>query len=125
MKIKNLDHLVITTNDLEKCIYFYTDILGMELDNKNGRYAVKFGNQKINIHEKDSNFLPVAKNVMIGSTDICLIVEDKIEAVYKELEEKKVAMEVGIVDRTGALGKIRSIYIRDYDGNLIELSTYE
>ena len=124
MKIKNLDHLVITTNDLEKCLYFYVDILGMELDNRNDRYAVKFGNQKINIHRKKAEFLPAAKNVTFGSADICLIAEGKIEDIYEELKEKSVHIELGIVPRTGAMGKIQSIYLRDPDENLVEISTY-
>ncbi|MGL4641820.1 MAG: VOC family protein [Cetobacterium sp.] len=124
MKIKNLDHLVITTNHLEKCLYFYVDILGMELDNRNDRYAVKFGNQKINIHREKAEFLPAAKNVTFGSADICLIAEGNIHDIYKELEEKNVPIELGIVSRTGAMGKIESIYLRDADENLVEISTY-
>ena len=124
MKIKNLDHLVITTNDLEKCLYFYVDILGMELDNRNDRYAVKFGNQKINIHRKKAEFLPAAKNVTFGSADICLIADGKIEDIYEELKQKNVYIELGIVPRTGAMGKIQSIYLRDPDENLVEISTY-
>lgn len=124
MKIKNLDHLVITTNHLEKCLYFYVDILGMELDNRNDRYAVKFGNQKINIHREKAEFLPAAKNVTFGSADICLIAEGNIHDIYKELEEKNVPIELGIVSRTGAIGKIESIYLRDADENLVEISTY-
>ncbi|MGL4671985.1 VOC family protein [Cetobacterium sp.] len=124
MKIKNLDHLVITTNHLEECLHFYVDILGMELDNRNDRYAVKFGNQKINIHRKKAEFLPAAKNVTFGSADICLIAEGNIHDIYKELEEKNVPIELGIVSRTGAIGKIESIYLRDADENLVEISTY-
>ena len=124
MKIKNLDNLVITTNHLEKCLYFYVDILGMELDNRNDRYAVKFGNQKINIHREKAEFLPAAKNVTFGSADICLIAEGNIHDIYKELEEKNVPIELGIVSRTGAMGKIESIYLRDADENLVEISTY-
>ena len=124
MKIKNLDHLVITTDDLEKCLYFYVDILGMELDNRNDRYAVKFGNQKINIHRKKAEFLPAAKNVTFGSADICLIADGKIEDIYEELKQKNVCIELGIVPRTGAMGKIQSIYLRDADENLVEISTY-
>ena len=124
MKIKNLDHLVITTNNLEKCLYFYVDVLGMELDNNNDRYAVKFGNQKINIHRKKAEFLPAARNVTFGSADICLIAEGDIDSIYTEIKEKGVQVELGIVERTGAMGKIKSIYLRDPDENLIEISTY-
>lgn len=124
MKIKNLDHLVITTNNLEECLHFYVDILEMELDNRNDRYAVKFGNQKINIHRKKAEFLPAAKNVTFGSADICLIADGKIEDIHKELKKKNVCIELGIVSRTGAIGKIQSIYLRDPDENLVEISTY-
>lgn len=124
MKIKRLDHLVITTNNLEKCLYFYVDVLGMQLENRDNRYAVKFGNQKINIHTKKAQFLPSARNITFGSADICLIAEGYIDSVYDEIREKGIQIELGIVERTGAMGKIKSIYLRDPDENLIEISTY-
>lgn len=124
MRIKQLDHMVITTADLEKCLDFYGNILGMEIDDSNERYAVKFGNQKINIHRKKAEFLPAAANVTYGSQDICLIAEGKIEEIREELEEKGYPIELGIVRRTGACGPIESIYLRDPDKNLIEISTY-
>lgn len=123
MKIKKLDHIVITTQDLEKCIHFYVDILGMELDDSNHRYAVKFGEQKINIHRKKAEFLPAAQNVTYGSQDICLLAEGNIEDIEKELKNKGIEIELGIVSRTGACGPILSIYLRDPDGNLVEVST--
>ena len=124
MKIKSLDHLVITTNDLEKCLWFYVDILEMELDRRNDRYAVKFGNQKINIHRQKAEFMPAAQNVTFGSADICFIADGNIEEIYEELKAKNAPIELGIVPRTGAMGKIQSIYLRDPDGNLVEISTY-
>ena len=123
MKIKKLDHIVITTRDLEKCIHFYVDILGMELDDSNNRYAVKFGEQKINIHRREAEFLPAAQNVTYGSQDICLLAEGNIEDIEKELKNKGIEIELGIVSRTGACGPILSIYLRDPDGNLVEIST--
>lgn len=125
MKIKNIDHMVVTTDDLEACLYFYVDVLGMELDDKNDRYAVKFGNQKINIHRKKAEFLPAAKNVTYGSQDICLIAEGTMEEIEAELKEKGIGIELGIVDRTGASGPISSIYLRDPDGNLVEIGVYK
>lgn len=125
MKIKNFDHMVITTADLEKCLHFYVDMLDMELDDKNNRYAVKFGTQKINIHRQKAEFLPAALHVTYGSQDICLIAEGRIEDIEKELIEKGMPIELGIVDRTGACGPISSIYLRDPDGNLVEISTYK
>jgi catechol 2,3-dioxygenase-like lactoylglutathione lyase family enzyme len=124
MKIKKFDHIVITTQDLEKCLHFYVDILGMEPDIRNDRYAVKFGEQKINIHRKKAEFLPAARNVTYGSQDICLIAEGRIEDIEDELKAKGVEIELGIVSRTGACGSISSIYLRDPDENLIEISTY-
>ena len=124
MKIDRLDHLVITTQDLEKCLHFYVDILGMELDDSNNRYAVKFGNQKINIHRKKAEFLPAARNVTFGSQDICLIAQGDICEIRAEIEAKGWPIELGIVQRTGACGLLYSIYLRDPDGNLVEISTY-
>lgn len=124
MKINRFDHMVITTDNLEKCLHFYVDILGMELDDSNGRYAVKFGNQKINIHRKKAEFLPAARNVTYGSQDICLIAEGDIEEIKAELEAKGYPIELGIVARTGACGPIDSIYLRDADENLVEISVY-
>lgn len=125
MRINHLDHLVITTQDLEKCLHFYVDILGMELDDKNGRYAVKFGNQKFNIHRQKAEFLPAARNVTYGSQDLCLIAEGNIEDIKAEIEAKGYPIELGIVQRTGACGPIDSIYLRDADENLVEISVYK
>ena len=124
MKIDRLDHLVITTANLEKCLHFYTDILGMELDRRDGRYAVRFGKQKINIHQCKGEFQPAARNVTYGSQDICLIAEGSIDEIKAELESKGYPIELGIVERTGACGPMDSIYLRDADENLIEISAY-
>ena len=124
MKIKSIDHLVITTNDVEASIKFYVDILNMELDDSNGRVAVKFGNQKFNIHRGKAEFLPAAENVTFGSADLCLIAEGDILEIEKELIAKNAPIELGIVNRTGACGPIESMYLRDPDGNLVEISVY-
>jgi len=124
MKIDRFDHIVVTTQDLEKCLHFYVDILDMELDNRNDRYAVRFGRNKINIHRKKAEFLPAAQNVTYGSQDICLIAEGKIEDIKAEIEAKGYPVELGIVKRTGAMGPIDSVYLRDPDGNLVEISVY-
>ena len=125
MIIDHLDHLVITTIDLEKCLHFYVDILGMELDDHNNRYAMKFGNQKINIHRQKAEFLPAARNVTYGSQDICLIAQGDINDIKAEIEAKGYPIELGIVQRTGACGPIDSIYLRDADENLVEISVYK
>ena len=124
MKIDRFDHIVVTTQDLEKCLHFYVDVLDMELDNRNDRYAVRFGRNKINIHRKKAEFLPAAQNVTYGSQDICLIAEGDINEIKAEIEEKGYPIELGIVQRTGAMGPIDSIYLRDPDGNLVEISVY-
>ena len=125
MKIDHLDHLVITTQDLDKLLNFYVNILGMEHEESNGRHAVKFGNQKINIHCKKAEFLPAARNVTYGSQDICLIAKGDIRDIKAEIEAKGYPVELGIVQRTGACGPMDSIYLRDADENLIEISVYK
>lgn len=123
MKIKNIDHIVIPVSDIDKSLHFYTEVLGMEADTSNQRFAVKFGNQKINLHVGKAQFLPTAKHPAFGSADICLLTEGNIEEIKVEVESKGIEIEVGLVQRRGAQGAIRSIYFRDPDGNLIEVST--
>lgn len=124
MEILGLDHLVITTQNLTACLHFYVDVLGMELESAGGRYALRFGSQKINIHQKKGEFLPAARHVTYGSADICLLAKGPIEAVEAELLEKGAVIELGIVPRTGALGVMESVYLRDSDENLVEISVY-
>ena len=124
MKIKNIDHFVITSHDLTKSIAFYQDILGLKHVERNGRHAFVFGNQKINIHAKKGEFQPAALHPEYGSQDFCLIVEDDIESVKKEIIKKSYPIVEGIVDRHGAKGNIKSLYLRDPDGNLVELANY-
>ncbi|PTT74972.1 MULTISPECIES: VOC family protein [unclassified Chryseobacterium] len=125
MKIKNIDHLVLTVADIEKTVDFYTSILGFEVvvfgEN---RKALTFGNQKINLHQKGKEFEPKAEYPTCGSADLCFISETDIHEVLQELKEKNIEIIEGIVERTGALGKIQSVYFRDPDLNLIEISNY-
>lgn len=125
MQIKNIDHIVIVVSDIEKAIKFYCEILGMQLCKNNGRISLKFGSQKINLHKFEGEFLPSAKYPKKGSTDICFVVDDLIENVRAELLEKGVKFELDIVERNGALGAMKSLYLYDFDGNLIELSSYK
>lgn len=125
MKITRLDHFVLTTEHLDECLNFYSDVLGMDIDRNNNRYALRFGKQKINIHTRKAEYLPAARYPQCGSLDICLVIDEPIEAVYQELKSKGVALETGIVERNGAMGRMKSIYLRDPDGNLIELCMYE
>ena len=122
MQIKNLDHIVIVVSDVKEAFKFYCDILGMRLAQKDGHISLIFGSQKINLHRFEGEFLPAAKHPTKGSADICLIVEDDIEDVRLELLSKGVEIELGIVERNGALGAMKSLYI--YGRNLIELSSY-
>lgn len=124
MGIVNIDHFVITTSDIKSCLHFYVDILGMRCCRKDGRYALYFGNQKINVHTRKAEFLPAARNPEYGSQDFCLVVEEDINDVMTEIKEKGYPIEMGPVSRTGAKGEIISIYLRDPDGNLVELSNY-
>ena len=124
MKIKNIDHFVITSQDLSKSIVFYQDILGLKHVERDGRHAFVFGNQKINIHAKKGEFQPAVFPPEYGSQDFCLIVEDDIEIVKKEFEKKGYPLVEGIFERHGAKGNIKSLYLRDPDGNLVELANY-
>ncbi|MDQ1856156.1 MULTISPECIES: VOC family protein [unclassified Chryseobacterium] len=125
MKIKNLDHLVLTVANIEKTIEFYTHVMGFEVvtfgDN---RKALIFGNQKINLHQKGHEFEPKAKTPTCGSADLCFIAETDVHQVMEELRQKNIEIIEGIVDRTGAVGKIKSVYFRDPDYNLVEVSNY-
>ncbi len=129
MKLDKIDHVVITVKDLNKTIDFYTNILGMKLEkssssskNNQIRYAVSFGSQKINIHEEKKPLKPNAFNPSSGSMDICFISHNKINDWMHHLEKKGINVEIGPEKKTGALGPILSIYIRDPDFNLIEIS---
>jgi len=125
MEIQNIDHIVLTVANIDKTVEFYTTILGFELvmfgDN---RKALTFGNQKINLHQKGKEFEPKAVHPTSGSADLCFISKTDIHEVLKELQQKSIEIIEGIVDRTGALGKIKSVYFRDPDLNLIEVSNY-
>lgn len=124
MNITGLDHLVITTQDIDKCIAFYEGILGLRHEVKNGKHAFYFGRQKINIHTRPAEFLPAAAHPTYGSQDLCLLVEGDIDAIKGEIEAKGYPIEEGVVLRHGALGEMHSIYLRDTDGNLIEIAVY-
>ncbi len=125
MKITQLDHLVLTVQDINQTINFYTKILLMtEITFGNNRKALQFGKQKINLHQQDQEILPNAKHAMCGSADLCFLTETPLTDVIKHLQNHQITIIAGIVERTGALGKIHSIYIRDPDGNLIEISRY-
>ncbi len=121
--IDHLDHLVLTTANEEACVRFYVDALGMTLETFGaGRKAFRFGNQKINLHVKGHEFEPKADVPTPGSLDLCFIASVPLEAVIERLGEKGVPIIEGPVMRTGAVSRIRSVYVRDPDLNLIEIS---
>lgn len=123
MQIERLDHLVLTVENLEATISFYTNILGMKVvEFGKGRKALQFGQQKINLHERGKEFEPKAHTPKPGSADLCFLVSTPLEEVILHLSQHHTKIEEGPVERTGALGPIRSVYVRDPDGNLIELS---
>jgi catechol 2,3-dioxygenase-like lactoylglutathione lyase family enzyme len=126
MKIERLDHWVLTVRDVGTTVAFYERVLGMQpITFGNGRRALAFGEQKINLHPADAPLRPHAARPTPGSCDLCLVTRMPIDDVIAELEGAGVAIEEGPVPRTGALGPITSVYFRDPDGNLIEVSRYD
>jgi catechol 2,3-dioxygenase-like lactoylglutathione lyase family enzyme len=125
MEVDSLDHLVLTVKNLETTLKFYTEVLGMkkEIFGEN-RIALKFGNQKINLHELGNEYEPKAKKPTPGSADLCFITKEKLENVIEHINRLGIRIIEGPITRTGANGKIKSIYIRDPDENLIEISNY-
>lgn len=124
MRIDRLDHLVLTVADIPAAIDFYTRVLGMQHVTFNGRHALTFGSSKINLHQAGREFEPKAERPTPGSADVCLIAADPLPEVIAHLEAAGVPIEEGPVTRTGATGPITSVYIRDPDQNLVELSNY-
>ena len=124
--IDRLDHLVLTVADLPRTIDFYARGLGMRDEFFGaGRHALVFGRQKINLHEAQGEpILPRAQHPSTGSADICLITAKPLPEVEAHLRREGFAIELGPVPRTGAMGPITSLYLRDPDGNLVEVSNY-
>lgn len=121
--IDHLDHVVLTTARTGECIDFYTRVLGMTLERfGEGRMALKFGSQKINLHERGKEFEPKATVALPGTLDICLIATVPLDEVIVRLAAARVPIVEGPVMKTGACYPIRSVYVRDPDGNLIEIS---
>ncbi|PWC47636.1 VOC family protein [Azospirillum sp. TSA6c] len=125
MRIGRIDHFVLTVASIEATCAFYSDVLGMEVVTfAGGRRALSFGAQKINLHEVGREFEPKAAHPTAGSDDFCLIADTPLEQVIAELQARGIAIEEGPVNRTGATGPIRSVYIRDPDDNLVEIASY-
>jgi catechol 2,3-dioxygenase-like lactoylglutathione lyase family enzyme len=123
VKIERIDHIVLTVADLDRTVAFYAGVLGMtETTFGSGRRALTFGASKINLHQRGRELEPKALTPTPGSADLCLIVREPLDVVVAELAAAGVAVDEGPVERTGARGPIRSVYVRDPDANLIELS---
>jgi catechol 2,3-dioxygenase-like lactoylglutathione lyase family enzyme len=124
--IDHIDHIVLTTRDRQGCIRFYTEVLGMKLVSfktpTEERLALSFGNQKINVHEWGKEVTPRAHVAAPGTLDLCFIAAVPLEEVMNRLERMGVPILDGPVMKTGATGPIRSVYVRDPDLNLIEIS---
>lgn len=121
--IDHIDHIVLTTRDREGCIRFYRDVLGMTLETfGGGRTALRFGAQKINLHDWGREFEPRAHVAAPGTLDLCFIASVPLEEVMRRLAAAGVTIVEGPVMKTGATGPIRSVYVRDPDLNLVEIS---
>jgi catechol 2,3-dioxygenase-like lactoylglutathione lyase family enzyme len=124
MQIDHLDHFVLTVRDLEWTCQFYRDVLGMEVVSSGaGRTALRFGTQKINLHQAGAEFEPKAASPTPGSADLCFLTLQPLAEVLAHIESCGIPLVAGPVPRTGATGPIESIYIRDPDGNLIEVAS--
>jgi catechol 2,3-dioxygenase-like lactoylglutathione lyase family enzyme len=126
--IERIDHIVLTTRDKDACIRFYTEVLGMKLERfrtpTEERLALSFGGQKINLHEWGREFTPRAHVAVPGSLDLCFIAAIGLDRVVERLQRLSVPILEGPVAKTGARGPIRSVYVRDPDLNLVEISVY-
>jgi catechol 2,3-dioxygenase-like lactoylglutathione lyase family enzyme len=124
--IDHVDHIVLTTRDLAGCVRFYTEVLGMKLEQfqtpTEQRLALKFGKQKINLHEWGKEFTPRAHVAAPGTLDLCFIAAIPLEQVIATLKAANVPILEGPVMKTGAVAKLRSVYVRDPDLNLVEIS---
>jgi catechol 2,3-dioxygenase-like lactoylglutathione lyase family enzyme len=125
LTIDRIDHLVLTVCDIPTTCEFYARVLGMEvIQFGENRQALKFGQQKLNLHQAGNEFEPKATRPTPGSVDLCFITQTPLAEVIQHVQSCGVTLEAGIVQRTGAVGIIDSIYLRDPDGNLLEISNY-
>ena len=124
--IDHIDHIVLTTRDLQGCIRFYSEVLGMRLENfqtpGGQRLALKFGQQKINLHEWGREFEPRAHVAAPGTLDLCFIAALPLDEVMQRLDAAGIEIIEGPVMKTGAVSKLHSVYVRDPDLNMIEIS---
>ena len=124
--IDRIDHIVLTVFDIERTIDFYTRVLGMEpVTFAGGRRALSFGRQKLNLHQAGREYEPKALRPAPGAIDLCFIATTPLEHVIASLKGANVSIIEGPVPKTGALGPMSSVYFRDPDGNLVEVSNYD
>jgi catechol 2,3-dioxygenase-like lactoylglutathione lyase family enzyme len=122
--LDQLDHLVLTVANIDAAIDFYTEVLGMDPITLDGCKSLTFGTQTIKLHQRGHEFNPKAAHPTPGSADLCFITAAPLDEVIRYVTELRVHIESGPVERNGAMGKLRSIYLRDPDRNLIEISNY-
>ena len=123
MNVRTIDHIVLTVKDIDTTCAFYVRVLGMSvIAFGGGRRALSFGTQKINLHQCGREFEPKAKKPTLGSADLCFVTSMSVSDVVEHLRGCGVELLEGPVQRTGAIGPIMSVYFRDPDGNLIEVS---
>jgi len=125
MNISHIDHIVLTVRDIKATVDFYQTILGMDVETfGEGRTALKFGSQKINLHEYGKEFDPKAESPTPGSVDLCFITDTAVNEAMRLVRDQGISIIEGPVKKTGAQGPIESFYFRDPDLNLIEVSNY-
>jgi catechol 2,3-dioxygenase-like lactoylglutathione lyase family enzyme len=124
MQIERLDHLVLTVASIPTSLDFYQRVLAFEPREKDGRWSLHFSQQKINLHQADHTFDPKAAHPTPGSADLCFITSNTPEQTITHLKALNIPIEEGPIERTGALGKMTSVYFRDPDGNLLEVANY-
>ncbi len=122
--IKKIDHLVITAEDVSATIEFY-EKLGFTAKDKGSRYELYAGDFKINVHFLGEELSPHAYNIQAGSSDFCFEFQGDLKVFSKQLQEDGLEIELGIVERCGVFNEMKSIYLRDPDGNLVEICSYE
>ncbi len=123
MRVLRIDHVVVTARDPDRTIAFYERVLGMRaVTFGDGRRALVFGDQKLNLHQAGREFEPKAAAPAPGAIDICFTTDVPLDAVIRHLEACGVPIEAGPVGKTGARSRLRSVYLRDPDGNLVEIS---
>jgi catechol 2,3-dioxygenase-like lactoylglutathione lyase family enzyme len=125
MRLTGIDHFVLTVEDVEKSCSFYEGLGAEVVTFGDDRKAIRFGEQKINLHPVDTDNRPVAAVPTPGTGDFCVVTETAIEDVERQLHEHDIEIIAGPVERTGATGPITSVYFRDPDDNLVEIGTYE